>query len=110
MQTGWCLFSSPMRLTQPKLIKILQKQQEGKLAQTTGMSTTLYSFGQEQNQRASKVNSDQQELLKKCGKKAKEADPWNGSFNFVLIPPLHISSDLREQEAILKRKDDFAHK
>lgn len=73
MQTGWCWFSGPMRLTQPKLIKILQKQQEeGKLAQTAGMSTALYSFGQEQNQRASKVNSDQQKLLKNVAKKPKK--------------------------------------
>lgn len=74
MQTGWCLFSSPMRLTQPKLIKILQKQQEeGKLAQTTGMSTTLYSFGQEQNQRASKVNSEIQETVKKMWQKSQRS-------------------------------------
>lgn len=30
VQTEWCWFSGSKRLTQPKLIKILQKQQEGK--------------------------------------------------------------------------------
>lgn len=53
--------------------------------------------------------SNQQELWKKW-QKSREVDPWNSSFDFVLILPFHISSDLREEEAILNRKDGFERK
>lgn len=61
-------------------------------AQTRGMSTALYPFGCEQHQKASKVTSDQQELLKNVAKKPKKKQingtvplTWYLCFLFVFL-------------------------